>query len=226
MNTTTLIVDYLIIGIESCGWIFLFLAIIARITLQKDWMIQLTNIPVTVVPILLGLIIVFVYAIGILTNEIYNVLFKVCNEYKERRRILEKKFPDPSDRPEGWNSVRDYVSVRNCYIARRYDIWELPKIRILRATSLNFFLIGFCIFVHSWVASGHGGLRIFDIRIASITLTFWVITGFALWQWHHRMTSYYNHLADSYISLQKLGMKAKKNRAKTEASKEEKYEHV
>ncbi len=201
MNTTALVVDYLIIGVEGCCWILLFVATVNEVIVGKNWVTQLKDLPNAPTAILLGLAIVFVYAVGILFNEAYHVVFKKYIETKKSDRILKDRFSSLTNQPEGWDFVRNYIGHCSNYLARRFEDWNHRKMRILRATAANFALIGFLIFTYSWVASGFMGPRAFDMQIAFIVFTFWVLAGLALWLWYRSIKRYYNRLADIYCFL-------------------------
>lgn len=202
MSTTTLIVDYLIIGVESSCWMFLLVNTTNKNFLETISVASLKSLPEVFSPIFAGLAIAFVYAIGLVMNVLYNDLFTRFKEKRRRDEIFNRRFQKLDHPPKNWRSVRYFISICNEYIAGRFENWNRSKMRLLRATAANFLLLGVSICIHS-ILSGPIILQEFNYLVVIIVFALWLLAGLAFWLWNHSMKRYYEGLADAYFLLKK-----------------------
>lgn len=168
MSTTSLIIEFLIVGIQVAIWLgLIFLSIfgIDWFVLEKikgfEIMISVLALPI-------------VYPIGIFVDNLADSLLDKWN-----RKIREKYIPDKS-----LSVSKLLVVAKNEWLAAIFD-YGRARIRISRSTALNFLIITIVlpIFILTRLGPTFGGSTQQVAALGFVTCA--LITIFALWSWQH-----------------------------------------
>lgn len=144
MQTTKLYVEYIIIGMETLVWIILLVLLVLGEATLKFWDYCVQNLLTSV--FMIGLC----YILGLLTDRVAD---KLTDEKKKR---IKMAFPlEASTSILVWEKIKQDT----------FAAFTLSRIRILRSTMLNSFLIGI---VGMLVAS----FVYYDMKIGLLSIAF------------------------------------------------------
>ncbi len=217
MKTSTIPVDYLIIGTQSSIWIFFILASINSIVKSDSTLEYLHDTMLNNVSGNNSLLYAFaatalVYTIGVITNDIYRYwIFKnkwIGSNWDIRwlnwlKKIHEDKILDDyiiNNKKEkiDLNGVLNYVYLHKQYLAERFDNWKSRKNLILRNTFVNFMFIGISIIPFTYAE-----FRTYrpSLELILIIIAIWGFAIVAIIRWRARIKKYYSDLYGIYEQL-------------------------
>lgn len=123
MNTTSIVVEHLVIGAQAFVWVILFICSMFGFEwMEKAWM---TSEVVAIVGSL-----VFVYPVGIFVDEIADMCFKPLTTWIRRKH----KLPDKQ-------TVFQLLVLLENESTTQYFQYLRSRIRIARSSTINFFVI-------------------------------------------------------------------------------------
>lgn len=145
METTSLYVEYIVIGMETLSWIIMSLFIIIGDSFERIVAYCVSNILPSIVTIIVC------YILGLVTDRIADRIF-------EKRR---KKIKDDYD-----FEVQTSIAIWEDYNNSAYANFTLSRIRILRSTTINSMVIG--------IMGTFLAYRYFGIKLALFTLMLFI----------------------------------------------------
>lgn len=184
MSTTSLIIEFLITGIQVGIWLsLLFLSIFGI-----DWIVfdKIKDSEIIIGVLALPI----VYPIGIFVDNLADALLNRWNF-----KIRAKYVPEKSQ-----SIIKLLVTANNERLASIFE-YSRTRIRISRSTALNFFIITIVlpIFIIKRIESLFGMSKDWLAALGSITSA--LITIFALWSWQHITHTVWRRLKYAYEFL-------------------------
>lgn len=187
MSTTALLVDLLIIGIQTATWITCLVLTLYGI----NWIepAKLKGWEVTIGVLLLSL----VYPLGVFMDNLADDLLSGW-----RKRIRKRHLPNDTR-----TVLELLMTAKDDKLSAYYDYLR-SRIRISRSTALNYLLI--TILSPIYVVVRHGG--VIELPVLSICVTLLVfsalVAGLALYTWVRLMDSFYFKMKEGYEIVDRL----------------------
>ncbi|MBD1999103.1 hypothetical protein H6G00_21210 [Leptolyngbya sp. FACHB-541] len=188
MNTTLLFIELLITGLQGSTWVFLLVLSISgygwlqtqQLQNLGDWSALLTVFVLS-----------FAYAIGIIIDRLADTIFNKWN-----KQIGKQILPDIA-RP----SIRRFaLGKENEYLNNQFE-YTRSRIRIVRASSLNFALIAIFATIFIWIQLQFLSIGQKLIYTLIILVGGGLLSGFSIYAWLKLTQTYYRLIQSNYKEL-------------------------
>ncbi len=195
MNTTNLIVEFLVIGIQVAGWISLLILILTG----TNWL-EIGKVK-EFVPAIIGLLIAISYPIGIFVDNFADYILGKKDK-KIRNEFIK-------DKDKSILRVRTLAG-ENSPLAELFN-YQRMRIRISRSSFINFLIISILLPIFFIVQlQKYFGSNL--IWVCLLTLTIGVgFTYLAYWTWRDVSKCYYRRYPEAERLLKEKGLLSRKH---------------